>query len=107
MDPLRASRVIMTLWGVAATVSALWLGGGPLLERVNEVGSWFYGSILGVFVLALTLPRAGGRAASAGLIGGLLTVFAVHWTVDIAFLWYNLIGCVGCVVVGWLVSRTE
>ena len=107
MDPLRASRVIMTLWGVAATVSALWLGGGPLLERVNEVGSWFYGSILGVFVLALTLPRAGGRAASAGLIGGLRTVFAVHWTVDIAFLWYNLIGCVGCVVVGWLLSRTE
>lgn len=102
--PLRASRLIMMFWGGAATVAAVYLGNKPLLERVNEIGSWFYGSILGVFVLALAVPRAGGIAASSGLVGGLLTVFAVHSTLDFAFLWYNLIGCAGCVLVGWAVS---
>lgn len=102
--PLLASRVIMMFWGGAATLAAVYLGNKPLLERVNEIGSWFYGSILGVFVLALAAPRAGGIAASAGLIGGLLTVFVVHSTLEFAFLWYNLIGCAGCVLIGWLTS---
>ena len=70
----------------------------------SEVGSYFYGSILGVFVLALFVPRAGGRAASAGLIGGLLTIAIVHNTLKIAYLWYNLLGCAGCVAVGLAVA---
>ena len=80
------------------------LGGGPLLERVNEVGSYFYGSILGVFVLALAVPRASDTAASAGLLGGLLGIAVVHNTVQIAYLWYNLLGCVFCVAIGALVT---
>jgi len=105
--PLLASRLIMLFWGGAATVAAVYLGDKPLLERVNEIGSWFYGSILGVFVLALAVPRASGLAASAGLLGGLLAVFTVNATLAVAFLWYNLVGCVGCVAVGWLVSRVR
>jgi Na+/proline symporter len=101
---LRASRVAMAGWGVAATAAAVSLGGGPLLERVNEVGSWFYGSILGVFVLALAMPRANGKAASAGLVSGLLFVFLLNNTVQIAYLWFNLIGCVICVGVGAIVT---
>ncbi|MBP8299995.1 MAG: sodium:solute symporter [Planctomycetes bacterium] len=101
---LRHSRIVMAAWGILATAAAIWLGGGPLLEKVNEVGSYFYGSILGVFVLALFVPRAGGRAASAGLIGGLLTIAIVHNTLKIAYLWYNLLGCAGCVAVGLAVA---
>ena len=101
---LFTSRVVMAFWGITATIAAIFLGDGPLLEQVNKIGSWFYGSILGVFLLALFAPRAGGAAASAGLVGGLVAVFAVNATLKIAFLWYNLIGCLGCVVVGLLVS---
>ena len=97
---LRTSRVVMACWGVAATVAATFLGDAPLLEQVNKIGSCFYGSILGVFLLALFVPRARGLAASAGLGGGLLSVFVVWLTLDIAFLWYNLVGCVGCMAVG-------
>ena len=75
-----------------------------MLEQINEIGSWFYGSILGVFLLALFVPRSGERAASAGLIAGLVSVFVVHSTWKVAFLWYNLVGCVGCVVVGTTVA---
>lgn len=104
---LRTSRIVMACWGGMATAAALWLGGGPLLERVNEIGSWFYGSILGVFVIALAMPRANGRAASAGLIGGLAAVFIVDATIEVAFLWYNLIGCAGACAIGFAVLCCE
>ncbi|MCU0862642.1 MAG: sodium:solute symporter [Planctomycetes bacterium] len=101
---VRTSRIVMSFWGLAATGFAITLGDGPLLEKVNEIGSWFYGSILGVFLLALFHRRASGTAASAGLIGGLLSVAVVHNTMHIAFLWYNLVGALGCVLVGSLVA---
>lgn len=103
---LRTSRVVMACWGLAATAAAAQFGEGPLLEKVNEVGSFFYGSILGVFVLALVVPRANGFAASCGLLAGLAGIAIVHLTMQFAFLWYNLFGCVFCVATGWLVSRS-
>lgn len=102
---VRTSRIVMAFWGLAATGFAVTLGDGPLLEKVNEIGSFFYGSILGVFLLALFVRRADGRAASAGLLGGLLVTFAVHLTMHIAFLWYNLVGAAACVGIGALVAR--
>lgn len=97
---VRTSRIVMAFWGLAATGFAVTLGDGPLLEKVNEIGSFFYGSILGVFLLALFVKRADGRAASAGLLGGLLATFAVHLTMHVAFLWYNLVGAAACVGIG-------
>ncbi|MEO6595937.1 MAG: sodium:solute symporter [Planctomycetota bacterium] len=101
---LRHSRIVMFCWGIAATAAADWLGGGPLLERVNEIGSWFYGSILGVFLLAIFVPRASGTAASAGLLCGFGLVLLEHATFKFAYLWDNLIGCVGCLLVGGVVT---
>ena len=101
---VRTSRVVMAFWGLAATGFAITLGDGPLLEKVNEIGSFFYGSILGVFLLALFVKRAEGRAASAGLLGGLAVTFAVHFTMHVAFLWYNLVGAAACVGIGALVA---
>lgn len=103
---LRTSKLVMACWGTAATAVASRFGDAPLLEKVNEVGSFFYGSILGVFVLALAVPRANGFAASAGLLGGFAGIAIVHFTMQFAFLWYNLFGCVFCVATGWLVSRS-
>lgn len=101
---LRHSRLYMALWGVLATAAAVWLGGGPLLERVNEVGSWFYGSILGVFGLALFVPRAHGLGACCGLGAGLCAVWAQHAFLQVAYLWDNLTGCAACMLVGSAVS---
>ena len=82
-------------------------GLGSLIEVVNRFGSFFYGSLLGVFVLALGFKRVdrhrrlrraacrdggrGGRRASSGDQG-------------ISFLWHNPIGVIAVVVVGSLVS---
>ena len=51
------------------------------------------------------LPRIGARGAFFGLIAGMATVGMVSYTLpQVAFLWYNVIGAVVVVVVGWLLS---
>ena len=59
---------------------------------MNRFGSYFYGSILGVFALAILTPRATARGAFCGLFAGMAAVFVVSQTTAVAFLWYNVIG---------------
>ena len=103
---LRVSKVATGFWGVFASITALYAANlGSLIEVVNRFGSFFYGSLLGVFVLAVGVPRATAAGAFWGLIGGMLAVAAVATTTSISFLWLNLVGTVAVFVVGSLVSR--
>ncbi|MCA8957960.1 MAG: sodium:solute symporter, partial [Planctomycetes bacterium] len=105
---LRASRVTSVLWGLAATGAALlFRGTGSVIEVVNQIGSFFYGSLLGVFVLAMVAPRAGPRAGVIGLCGGMLSVLATYWFLSVEFLWFNVIGCVGVLVFGGVASAFD
>jgi len=105
---LRVSKLATGFWGLFACMVALYAGRlGSLIEVVNRFGSYFYGSLLGVFVLALGVRRATGRGAFWGLIAGILTVAVVSRLSEISFLWYNLVGCVAVVVVGYLISLTD
>jgi len=99
------SRVATALWGAFACVVATYaVNLGSLIEVVNKYGSFFYGSILGVFVLAM-IPWARGTGAFLGLIAGMLAVFSVNrGAPTIAFLWYNVIGAVVVVIVGAMIS---
>lgn len=101
---LTTSRIVMGFWGLAATTVASFLGDRPVLEQVNHFGSLFYGSILGVFLLALFVPRANGVGAVLGLFAGLVVTNVVDATMHIAYLWYNLLGAAVCVAVGALVA---
>jgi uncharacterized membrane protein YhaH (DUF805 family) len=80
---------------------------GSVVVAVNKVGSDFYGSLLGVFVLAIIIKRATGRGAFWCLLAGMAAVYTASRTTDIAFLWFNILGCVVVVVVGYLLSLTE
>jgi solute:Na+ symporter, SSS family len=104
-DYLRASKIATAFWGVFACVIATYaVSLGSLIEVVNRFGSFFYGSILGVFLLAM-IPRARALGAFVGLIAGMSAVGAVNFgRPDVAFLWHNVIGAVTVVVVGLLVS---
>ena len=103
---LLVSRVATGFWGVFACVVALFATNlGSLIEVVNRFGSFFYGSILGVFMLAMATRRASGTGAFFGLIGGMALVASVAvFRPDISFLWHNVIGALGVVIVGLLVS---
>lgn len=74
---LSASRLATVSWGLLATASALMVARaeGSIIELVNQVGSYFYGSILGVFVLLLWVKRATGFGAFLGLLLGMLSVY--------------------------------
>ncbi len=105
---LRMSKLATAFWGLAACAVALYAGRlGSLIEVVNRFGSFFYGSLLGVFVLALATRWATARAASVGLIAGMLAVACFALTTDYSFLWYNVVGVAAVVLVGFLVSSSE
>jgi solute:Na+ symporter, SSS family len=105
---LNVSRVATLGWGLFACVVAMYAANqGSLIEVVNRYGSFFYGSLLGVFILAILTKRATPTGALVGLIAGMVVVLTVAfspWTRDIAFLWHNLIGAVVVVIVGLTVS---
>ena len=102
---LRVSKVATGFWGLFASVTALYAANlGSLIEVVNFFGSFFYGSLLGVFLLAIGLRRATGTGAFIGLLGGMATVVLVAVSTDISFLWYNLVGAVAVFVVGGIAS---
>lgn len=102
---LAVSRVAVALWGALALVVAVWAAElGSLIEVVNRFGSFFYGSILGVFILAIAVPRATGHGAFVGLLAGMASVAYAATYTNVAFLWHNVIGAVVVVVVGIAVS---
>jgi len=102
---LRVSKLATMFWGLFACVVAMFAANqGSLIEVVNRYGSFFYGSILGVFILAILTKRATSAGAFWGLIAGMVVVFVVAETTPIEFLWHNLIGAVVVVIVGMAIS---
>jgi SSS family solute:Na+ symporter len=102
---LRVSKVATVSWGLFACVVAMYAANqGSLIEVVNRYGSFFYGSLLGVFMLAILTRRATAAGAFWGLIAGMAVVLVVAFTTPIAFLWHNLIGAVVVVTVGMTIS---
>ncbi len=105
---LRVSKVATGFWGVFASITALFATNlGSLIEVVNRFGSFFYGSLLGVFILAVGVRRATAAGAFWGLIGGMLAVTAVAATTAVSYLWLNVVGAVAVFVVGGAISRSS
>jgi SSS family transporter len=105
---LTVSKIATGVWGLFAAAIAVWAAElGSLIEVVNRFGSFFYGSILGVFILAVGFPRATGNGAFVGLLAGMGSVAWVASFTDIAFLWHNVVGAVAVVLVGMVVSLAE
>jgi Na+/proline symporter len=103
---LWVSKLATLFWALFASVVAIWASElGSLIEVVNRFGSFFYGSILGVFLLAIGWKRANATGAFVGLIAGMAIVGYVTVNTTIAFLWHNLIGAVAVFVVGMIVSE--
>ncbi|MGE0869308.1 MAG: sodium:solute symporter [Kofleriaceae bacterium] len=97
---LRVSKILTVLWGglVIAFASTAKLFDN-LIQAVNILGSLFYGTILGLFVVALFLRRV---TATPALIGGLVAqtlIIVMFFVSDLGFLWFNVIACMTVVVV--------
>src|SRR4029450_610247 len=93
---LMVSKLATLFWGLVACVVAIYAANqGSLIAVVNRYGSFFYGSLLGVFSLAILTRRATATGAFWGILAGLAVVLTVAFQMPwIAFLWHNVIGAV-------------
>ncbi|HVR44179.1 MAG TPA: sodium:solute symporter [Thermoanaerobaculia bacterium] len=88
------SKLTTVFWGAFAIGFAMYANRlGSLIEAVNILGSLFYGTILGIFLLAFYVRRVGGTAAFAGALIGEAAVIWCFRSTEISFLWYNVVGC--------------
>ena len=109
---LRVSKLLTAAWGVLAIGIALIAGlFENLIQLVNILGSLFYGTILGVFLLAFFFKFVKGKAAFIGAIIGQVLVLALHFLtvveiVELGFLWYNIIGSFIVILSGVILQST-
>lgn len=102
---LRFARLSTFIWGLFSCAVATFVTNlGSLIEVVNTFGSFFYGSLLGVFVLAFAVPKANASGAFFGLLCGMLSVWAVSAFSNLAFLWFNVVGTCATVLAGGSIS---
>lgn len=98
---LKASRGFTIMWALLAMVFAMLASFAEnLIQFVNIVGSLFYGTILGIFLTAFYVKRVLGTAVFWAAILAELVVLYCYFFTDLAFLLYNIIGCVIVVVAG-------
>jgi Na+/proline symporter len=103
-----ASKWFTAGWGVFAIVTAVY---AHLVENIvqaaNIVGSLFYGAVLGLFLLAFFTRHVRGNAAFLGAVAAQILVLELYWTLDISYLWYNLIGPLACVTFALLIQAAH
>jgi Na+/proline symporter len=100
---LNSSKIVTLFWGVFCVIVALFATKmGSLIEVVNILGSWFYGTILGVFLVAFYMKNVkGGVVFYAAILAEALVLY--FYFIDLtAFLWLNLIGCVLVMAFSWI-----
>ncbi|RPE08237.1 sodium:solute symporter [Chitinophaga lutea] len=102
---LRMSKIWTLIWGVFSIAVAQFASGmGSLIEAVNILGSLFYGTILGIFVVAFTMKRVKGSATFWGAVVAEIFVVAIYLADVISFLWLNVIGCLLVMIAAGLIQ---
>ena len=98
----KISTVIWGLWAIAFAQYASRLG--SLIEAVNILGSIFYGTILGIFLLAFYAKNISGTATFVAAVVGETVIIFLFQFADIAWLWWNVIGCGLCVGLAFMIE---
>ncbi|QCR23346.1 sodium:solute symporter [Pontibacter sp. SGAir0037] len=102
---LNASKLFTTAWGVLAIFFATYASLlDNLIQAVNIIGSIFYGTILGIFLVAFYFKFIKGNAVFIAAILAEVIVLYCHFFTDIAFLWFNLIGCISVFAFGFIIQ---
>lgn len=103
----KTSRLYTLGWGIFCIVVAeLVTGMGSLIEAVNVLGSWFYGVILGIFLVAFYLKRVGGNAIFWAALAGEVVVISMYIKTDLAWLWLNAIGAIAVIIFALILQGT-
>ena len=111
---LRSSKYFTLLWGVLAIVFATTASlFENLIQAVNLLGSLFYGTILGIFIVAFYFKKIQANAVFYAAIFAEMIVIVIHYFntlenppiwLKMGYLWYNLVGCSLVVIFGYLLQ---
>jgi solute:Na+ symporter, SSS family len=105
---LSVSRWTTIIWGLFCILMALYASKmGNLIEAVNILGSLFYGTILGIFIVAFYFKKIGGSATFTAAIITEIIVFSC-WMLDLmAFLWLNVVGCLLVMLIAVILQKFQ
>lgn len=105
---LNASKLFTVAWGMMAILFATLASlVDNLIEAVNILGSVFYGTILGIFLVAFYFKYIQSKAVFlAAVIAELIVIFCYFYT-DIGYLWFNVIGCFLVISLGYLFQKIK
>jgi Na+(H+)/acetate symporter ActP len=89
------SKMLTIFWGIIGVIFALFTNKlGNLIQAVNILGSLFYGSILGIFLIDFFIKQIRGTEVFHSAILVQIVVFLCFFYSDISFLWFNVIGSI-------------
>ena len=113
---LMSSKYFTLLWGVLAilfaTTASLFEN---LIQAVNLLGSLFYGTILGIFVVAFYFKNVKSNAVFYCAIAAEIMVVSIHFLnhyqiapnwLQMGYLWYNVVGCLLVVFFSVIIQKT-
>ena len=100
---LIASKLFTLFWGIVAVFFATFAGLlDNLIQAVNILGSIFYGTILGIFIAGFFIKYIKGNAVFFGAVVGQLVVLYYYFFSEMAYLWFNVLGCFLVILTGLL-----
>ena len=109
---LRSSKLFTLMWGLLAILFATYASlFENLIQAVNLLGSLFYGTILGIFLVAFYFKYVKGHAVFVAAILAEICVIGIHYLnaneiapvwLKMSYLWYNVVGCILVILFGYL-----
>jgi Na+/proline symporter len=102
---LAASKWFTVFWGLVSISFAISATlAENLIQAVNIIGSIFYPVMLGMFMVGFFLRRIGGTAVFWAALATQVLIVTLYFRLNISYLWYNLIGCVACVLLSLILQ---
>jgi len=103
---VKASKGFTLLWGIVAVLFAS-IGNlfENLIQLVNIIGSVFYGTILGVFLIAIFIDYVKGKAVFWAAILSETLILILFFMDAVSYLWLNVIGALLTVIFGILIQK--
>lgn len=100
-----ATKLFTLIWGVIAILFAC-LGTlfENLIQLVNIIGSIFYGTVLGIFLVAFYIKYVKGQAIFWGAVISQCAIFYIYYIDVVSFLWLNIIGAVLTIVLSSIIQ---
>jgi Na+/proline symporter len=106
-ESVKLGKIYTFIWGVFCILIAQFAFklGNSLIEAVNILGSWFYGTILGIFLVAFYLKRVRSNHVFIAALITEIGVIVIYFMDVISFLWLNVIGAIGVLILSFLFSK--